>query len=251
MSTTETKMPLAVLDGAIEAVTPPMPNANAFTTPDGMKSEFAKFKRAVLANLPATDLNTKKGRDAIASYAFRVARSKTLVDGMRKDMVAEVKAKIAVIDANGKYWRDNCDALRNQIRKPLDDWEFAEAERIRIEKEEAERIRLSLEAAAKAEAEKQAAEAAAIAQIEASHSIDEKAPTEAAQQHAQTIAPIGFDALMDHPKPARQAITAEQAQTVEALKQITKLSTDDCEDLMHSIISGDVPHLIFTGVIYK
>lgn len=250
MSTTETKMPLAVLDGAIEAVTPPIPNANAFTTPDGIKPIFAKFKRAVLANLPVTDLNTKKGRAALASYAYQTARSKTLVDDTRKEMVAEAKAKIAVIDANGKYWRDNCDALRDQIRKPLDDWEFAEAERIRIEKEEAERIRLEAEAEQKLLGDLEQAKAA-LAALKEQPEMVIAAVAKLDFQQTQTIEPIGFDALMDHPKPARQAITAEQAQTVEALKQITKLSSDDCEDLMHSIMNGDVPHLIFTGVIYK
>ena len=64
-----------------------------------------------------------KGRDAIASQAYKVSKSKTAVDNHGKDLVAGIKAQAAVIDRDRKAWRDQCDALRDEIRKPLDEWE--------------------------------------------------------------------------------------------------------------------------------
>ncbi|MFU8928329.1 hypothetical protein, partial [Acinetobacter puyangensis] len=72
----------------------------------------------------------KKGRDAIASQAYKVSKSKTAVDNHGKELVAGIKAQAAVIDKDRKAWRDQCDALRDEIRKPLDDWEAAQADRI-------------------------------------------------------------------------------------------------------------------------
>lgn len=76
------------------------------------------------------DLSTAKGRKDIASLAYKVAKCKTLIDGAGKDLVADKKKEIAVVDAERKKFRDKCDQLRDKARKPLDDWEAAEEQRI-------------------------------------------------------------------------------------------------------------------------
>jgi colicin import membrane protein len=91
---------------------------------------------AVLADIEAkvrstpTDISTSAGRKAVASLAYKVARSKTALDDMGKDLVSGIKEQAAKIDADRKKARDRLDALKDEVRKPLDDFEAAEAARI-------------------------------------------------------------------------------------------------------------------------
>ncbi|MCU4413294.1 hypothetical protein KTH71_04445 [Acinetobacter sp. WU_MDCI_Axc73] len=105
----------------------------AFQKENGIQDLFDRMAEQARSIVP--DVTTKKGRDAIASQAYKVSKSKTAVDNHGKDLVAGIKAQAAVIDRDRKAWRDQCDALRDEIRKPLDDWE--QAEKDRVEKHEA------------------------------------------------------------------------------------------------------------------
>ncbi|MCM7508469.1 hypothetical protein M8R78_08795 [Enterobacter hormaechei] len=78
------------------------------------------------------DLTTKKGRDAIASMAHKVARSKTYIDNAGKDLVAELKALPKQIDESRRIVRERLDALKDEVRRPLTEWE-AEQDRIKAE----------------------------------------------------------------------------------------------------------------------
>ena len=82
------------------------------------------------------DLDTGPGRRGVASLAFKVARSKTLIDDIGKGIVAPLKQKAKKVDAERKVARDFLDGLKAEIRKPLTEWE--EAEKVRLA--EAERI---------------------------------------------------------------------------------------------------------------
>lgn len=75
------------------------------------------------------DVSTKKGRDAIASIAHKVARSKTALDNIGKDLVAELKDVPKKIDAERKRMRDLLDQWKDEVRRPLTEWEEAEESR--------------------------------------------------------------------------------------------------------------------------
>lgn len=75
------------------------------------------------------DVSTVKGRTSIAGTAYKVARSKTYLDGLGKALVAEIKQQAAAVDAERKYIRDTLDELRDSIRKPLDEWEAVDEAR--------------------------------------------------------------------------------------------------------------------------
>lgn len=100
----------------------------AFQKENGIQDLFDRMAEQARSIVP--DVTTKKGRDAIASQAYKVSKSKTAVDNHGKDLVAGIKAQAALIDKDRKAWRDQCDALRDEIRKPLDDWEQTEADRV-------------------------------------------------------------------------------------------------------------------------
>lgn len=83
------------------------------------------------------DVTTVKGRKEIASIAYKVAQTKTYLDGLGKDLVSEMKELPKKVDANRKTMRDFLDSLRDEVRYPLTEWE-AEQERIEAEKKAAE-----------------------------------------------------------------------------------------------------------------
>lgn len=69
------------------------------------------------------DLSTEKGRKEIASMAYAIARSKTAIDDIGKDLVADWKEKSKKVDNERKRARDFLDALKDEIRQPLTQWE--------------------------------------------------------------------------------------------------------------------------------
>jgi len=100
-----------------------------YTAPAGLDPYIQKIRDEVESFVP--DITTKKGRDAVASMAYKVAKSKTYLDNCGKDLVAELKAVPAKIDAERKRMREELDALRDAVRLPLTQWE--QAEEVRIE----------------------------------------------------------------------------------------------------------------------
>lgn len=96
--------------------------------PGGVEAIVAKIEAEVSAEL--FTIETPEGRERIKSVAYKVARSKTTLDDMGKELVAGIKAKSAAIDAERRTIRDRLDALKERVRGPLTAWEDAEAERI-------------------------------------------------------------------------------------------------------------------------
>lgn len=103
-----------------------------FKSSDSVEDIISKIESEV--NSFVNDVNTDKGRKEIKSLAYRVAQSKTYLDGLGKDLVAELKEIPKLIDANRKTVRDRLDALRDKVRQPLTEWE-AEQDRIKAEKQ--------------------------------------------------------------------------------------------------------------------
>jgi hypothetical protein len=101
---------------------------SVFSVPLGLDPYLAKIREEIDTFTP--DLSTKKGRDAIASIAFKVAKSKTYLDGVGKELVDELKQVPAKVDAERKRMRDLLDAWKNEVRQPLTEWEAAEEARI-------------------------------------------------------------------------------------------------------------------------
>lgn len=182
-----------------------------FTNNDQLDPLIEAIEKEARSLVP--DVTTKKGRDAIASMAHKVARSKTYIDNAGKDLVAELKALPKQIDESRRVVRERLDALKDEVRRPLTEWE-AEQARIAAEKaaeEERQRIEAEQKAALEAlrkqvevdhemallmneafdreQAEKKAeAERQRIArEEEIKHQAEEKAKREAAEQAQREI----------------------------------------------------------------
>lgn len=172
--------------------------ANALTvfkSADQIEEILQKVEREVMSFVP--DVTTAKGRKEIASLAYRVSQTKSYLDGLGKDLVAELKEVPKLIDANRKTVRDRLDVLRDKARQPVTDWE-AEQDRIKAEEE------------ARIAAEKLAS------QIESDHEIallmDEKIDRERAEAAAEAERQLIAHEEEIRRQAAEQArIEAEQA----------------------------------------
>lgn len=128
--------------------------------PNGLDAFLEEIRKQV-NEVP--DLTTAKGRARVASLAAQVSRSKTAIEKPGRDYLKRLKEAVKPAEAEIKRFVDACDALRDETRKPLTEWE-AEQERIAAERAaEEERQRI--------EAEQKAAEEALKKQLEADHEI--------------------------------------------------------------------------------
>ncbi|WP_282372304.1 hypothetical protein [Pseudomonas sp. PS02290] len=111
------------------AVVPPKEKAlQIFQTPNGLDPYLQIVRDKIDAFVP--DVTTRKGREAIASIAYTVARSKTALDNRGKELVAELKEIPKLIDAERKRMRDTLDTWQEEVRRPLTDWQAAEDARV-------------------------------------------------------------------------------------------------------------------------
>src|SRR5690554_1915236 len=126
------------------ALVPPKETAlQVFQQPNGLDPWLKQIRDEIDAFVP--DVSTRKGREAIASIAHRVARSKTALDSVGKELVAELKEIPKKIDAERKRMRDTLDAWRDEVRAPLNEWEAAEEARKAKHQGAIEQINLRLE----------------------------------------------------------------------------------------------------------
>lgn len=117
---TNEKTELVVL-GKINPVT-------VFTQSGGAKSIIDAIKAEVLKI--DLDISTPKGRDNIKSLAYKIARSKTALDEAGKMLKSDLQKQVDLIDGERKTIRDELDSLKEQVRKPLTEFENAEKERV-------------------------------------------------------------------------------------------------------------------------
>lgn len=110
-----------------------------FTEPEALNPILDRIAQEARSFVP--DVTSAKGRKEITSLAYKIAQTKTYLDGLGKDLVADMKELPKKVDASRKSVRDYLDNLRDEIRKPLDEYEAEqariEAERIAAEQAEA------------------------------------------------------------------------------------------------------------------
>ncbi|HBN3183287.1 TPA: hypothetical protein L2G09_004285 [Acinetobacter baumannii] len=100
----------------------------AFAKRGGTDELYERIAQEVRSHVP--DVSTKKGRDAIGSLALKISKSKTLIEKCGKELVAEQKAQIKVIDDDRISVVKKFDLLRDEILAPRDAWEQAEKDRV-------------------------------------------------------------------------------------------------------------------------
>ena len=107
-------------------VVPDVPPAELFT--GDRIDELIKEVRACVKDAP-TDATTERGRKEIASLAYKVSTSKTLVQKIGDELVAPHNKELKRINPIRKKWKEELDIIRQEVRRPLDEWEYQEAQK--------------------------------------------------------------------------------------------------------------------------
>ncbi|WP_027583962.1 hypothetical protein [Bradyrhizobium sp. Ai1a-2] len=108
----------------IDVLTP----EKVFASTGSVEEVICKLENDVRA-MEKPGIDTKAARDELASLAYKITRSKTALDDMGKEYVAELKKKAGEVDEKRRLIRSRIDALKEEVRKPLTDWEDAEKAR--------------------------------------------------------------------------------------------------------------------------
>lgn len=95
--------------------------------PGGSKPILEDIKAKV--NSIVLDVSTSIGREQIRSLAAKIARSKTTLDNMGKELKAEWKSKCDAIDLERRTIWDELEALQHKVRGPVTDFENKEKKR--------------------------------------------------------------------------------------------------------------------------
>lgn len=85
--------------------------------------------RTMAKDLPV-DMSVKKNRDEVASFAYKVAKSKTAVEKAGAALSAEYKEIPKKIDATRRAYKEAFESLQVEVRQPLTEWEAVEAQRV-------------------------------------------------------------------------------------------------------------------------
>lgn len=114
-----------------------------YTKDKGLDAILDQIKAEVSRQMPSSeDMSKKKNRDAIASLAHKVARSKTYLDELGKKLTEDWAKKKKTVDSERKRVREALDALKEEVRKPLTDFENAEKARVQRHKDTIEALKL-------------------------------------------------------------------------------------------------------------
>jgi colicin import membrane protein len=98
-----------------------------FTTPGALEPILALVRARIDAF--EGDATTEDGRAKIKSMAHAISRSKTALESVGERLAKEAKELPKKIDASRKLVKDTLDAWRDEVRKPVTDWEKADDER--------------------------------------------------------------------------------------------------------------------------
>lgn len=98
-----------------------------FTTPNAIDPILARVKREI--DQFKGEVRTPTGRKAVASIAYKVSQSKTALLAVGKKLADEQKEIPKKIDACRRKIEETLDGYRDEVRKPLTDWETAEKAR--------------------------------------------------------------------------------------------------------------------------
>lgn len=98
--------------------------------PGALTALVDKLKAEVRAQLATLDVSIPKDRARMVSLSARVATAKVKLDKLGDSLIEEHRAVVTAVNADRKSMRDDLDAFKVEVRKPVTDLENAEKERV-------------------------------------------------------------------------------------------------------------------------
>ena len=98
--------------------------------PGALTSMVDRIKSEVRAQLATLDVSIPKDKARIISLSARVASAKVKLDKLGDSLIEEHRAIVTAVNVDRKSMRDDLDAFKVEVRKPVTDLENAEKERI-------------------------------------------------------------------------------------------------------------------------
>ena len=114
-------------------------NLQKLFTPEGMDSIIAEIQKEI-SDFSA-DITTKEGRAKIISMAAKVAKCKSPIKNLATELKEESRKLIDGVNSQWNRYEKAMDTLRDEIRKPVDEIEEAEAKILAERKERIEQIK--------------------------------------------------------------------------------------------------------------
>jgi hypothetical protein len=96
---------------------------------DGILDAVEKVAAEARACVAGADISTPAGQAIIRSTAYKVARAKADLDELGKTLVEDQKKTAAAVDKSRREMRARLDAVKEEIRRPLTEFEEAEERR--------------------------------------------------------------------------------------------------------------------------
>lgn len=171
-----------------------------------------------LVELEGLDLNVGVNRNKYISLAAKVTKTKTYVEGIGKEIAADLKKLPKLVDESRKLIKDQLDKLSEEVRKPATDWEIADKKR--QEAEELARIMPYLHAEA---LEMNAEHDRLIAEKEAQRIAHEeelkKQAAEQARLEAERKAQQEIEAAAQREREAKEVAERAEREKQEAIQR--------------------------------
>jgi hypothetical protein len=103
--------------------------------PGALTALVDRLKQEVRAQLATLDVSIPSQRARIISLSARVASAKVKLDKLGDSLIEEHRAVVTAVNADRKTMRDDLDAFKVEVRKPVTDLENAEKERVAAHEE--------------------------------------------------------------------------------------------------------------------
>ena len=113
----------------------PLNNLNAlevFSKEGGLDPIINKIREQVKSEV--FDVSTEEGRKHIGSVARKIGSAKATLEKMALNLTEDWRTKTSAVNAEKKRVKEELDALRDEIKAPLD--EYKEKQRLRVERHE-------------------------------------------------------------------------------------------------------------------
>lgn len=114
-----------------------------FDDPNNLGQVLADIEQR--ARSETFDISTETGRTACASLAYKVARSKTAIAEVGDKKAKLLRADWDIINVQRRIAFERLDALRDEVRAPLNEWQKAEKERVAAHEDRLVSIRAMFE----------------------------------------------------------------------------------------------------------